>query len=69
MSFFPSEFQVDFLDQIQVDELDGPDVDDWADYAEYLDSIGYDNPDEEVIDRDEQTGLEGRGFDGNPFPF
>lgn len=59
----------DFLSQIQIDEVDGPTEADWADYCEYLDSIGYDDPENEPVSIDEQTGLEGRGFDGNAFPF
>ena len=39
----------DFLSQIQCDELVDyrPTAEDWADYAEYLDSIGYDEGDDD----------------------
>jgi hypothetical protein len=53
----------DFLSQIQIDEVDGPTEADWADYAEYLDSIGYDDPDEDCDYFDE----DGSGFTADPF--
>lgn len=51
----------DLLVQVQCDELvsDEPTTEDWADYCEYLDSIGYDSDD----DTDEGADPDGdRGF-------
>lgn len=54
----------DFLSQIQVDEFDGPTAADWADYCEYLDSIGYDCEDDDWDeDPDENHGFQNGVFD------
>ena len=51
----------DFLSQIQSDEFVDyrPTAEDWADYTEYLDSIGYDEGDD---DWDEDPDSD-RGFE------
>tara|TARA_A100001515_G_C4472319_1_gene177257 strand:- start:312 stop:545 length:234 start_codon:yes stop_codon:yes gene_type:complete len=60
VSFFGVSNMNDFLSQIQSDELVDyrPTAEDWADYAEYLDSIGYDEGDD---DWDEDPDSD-RGF-------
>ena len=50
----------DFISQIQCDELvdSEPTADDWAEYTDYLDSIGYDHGDDDWdYDPDEFHGF------------
>lgn len=52
----------DFISQIQSDELTDyrPTAEDWSEYCDYLDSIGFDAEDDGPAEDDDPT--EGRGF-------